>query len=213
VAELADALGLERFAVAGYSAGGPYALACAALLGDRVTRAGLVATTTRLILRERPGALAELDEEDRRAFQLVENVDREAAARSFAAELAEWARTIAEDPQRFFDPLPVNDQNRWFREDPDRMRPFLRAIGEALRQGPAGPAWERVIAFEPCPFRLEEILVDVFLWHGRLDVMAPCEAAEFLASRIPNCRVTIWPDEGHIAIARHWDEILGALSS
>jgi pimeloyl-ACP methyl ester carboxylesterase len=68
VAELADALGLEHFAVAGYSAGGPYAIACAALLGARVTHAGLVATATRLVLRARPGAIAELDDEDRRAY-------------------------------------------------------------------------------------------------------------------------------------------------
>lgn len=109
VAELADALGLERFAVVGDSAGGPYALACAALMGDRVTRAGLVGTTTRFALKERPGAIAELDVEDRRAFQLVEHGDREMAVRSFAAELAEWTRRIAEEPQRFLDPLAVND--------------------------------------------------------------------------------------------------------
>jgi pimeloyl-ACP methyl ester carboxylesterase len=211
VAELADTLALDRFAAAGYSAGGPYALACAALLGDRVTRAGLVATTTRLVLRERPGAIAELDEDDRRAFELVEHGDRETTAQSFAAELAAWTRTVAQDPRRFFDPLPVNDQNRWWREDPARLEPFLSAIGEALRQGPTGLAWERLVAFEPCPFPLDDISVDVLLWHGQLDVIAPCAAAEFLAARIPNCKVTIWPDEGHIGIARHWDEILAAL--
>jgi pimeloyl-ACP methyl ester carboxylesterase len=93
------------------------------------------------------------------------------------------------------------------------MSPFLRAIGEALRQGPIGGAWARVIAFEACPFRLEEISVEVLLWHGELDVMAPCAATEFLASRIPNCKVTIWPDEGHIGIARHGDEIVDALTA
>ncbi|HEX5241384.1 MAG TPA: alpha/beta hydrolase, partial [Candidatus Limnocylindrales bacterium] len=36
VGAIADALGLERFAVMGASGGGPHALACAALLGDRV---------------------------------------------------------------------------------------------------------------------------------------------------------------------------------
>jgi pimeloyl-ACP methyl ester carboxylesterase len=211
VAELADTLGVDRFAVAGFSGGGPYALACAALLGDRVMRAGLVSASTHLI-RERPGALEGLDEEDRRDFELVEREDRETAARMIAAELEEWTRTIAERPERFFDPLPVNDQNRWFREDPARTGPFLEAVGEALRQGPAGVAWDRVIAFEPYPLRFEDIAVEVYLWHGELDLLIPLAAAEFLASRIPNCKVVIWPDEGHIGIARHWDEILTVLA-
>jgi len=211
VAELADALGIDRFAVAGFSGGGPYAAACAALIGDRVTRAGLVCASTHL-LRERPGALEELDDEDRRDFELVEREDRETAARKIAAEWEEWTRSMAEQPERFFAPYPVTDQNRWFREDPARTTPFLKAVGEALRQGPAGIAWERVVAFEPYPLQLEEISVDVHLWHGELDLVIPRAAAEFLAARIPNCMVTIWPSEGHIAIARHWDEILTVLA-
>ncbi len=210
VAEFADALEIERFAVAGFSGGGPYALACAALIGSRVTRAGLVSASTHLI-QERPGAIESLDEEDRRDFELVMREDRETAARRIAAEWEEWARRIVEEPKRFFDPFPLTDQNRWFREDEARTAPFLDAIGEALRQGPAGMAWDRVIAFEPYPLRLDDISVDVYLWHGELDLVIPLDAAEFLAARIRNCNVTIWPDEGHIAIARHWDEILAAL--
>lgn len=212
VAELAEALDIERFAVAGFSGGGPYAAACSVLIGDRVTRAGLVCASTHLV-RERPGALEKLDDEDRRDFELVEREERETAARKIAAEWEEWTRSIAEETKRFLDPFPVTDQNRWFREDPARTGPFLAAIGEALRQGPVGLAWERVIAFGQYSLRLEEISVEVYLWHGELDVVIPRAAAEFLASRIPNCRVTIWPDEGHLAIARHWGEILTTLAA
>ena len=41
VTAIADALGIGRFAVAGHSSGGPYAVACSALLADRIT-AGIV---------------------------------------------------------------------------------------------------------------------------------------------------------------------------
>jgi pimeloyl-ACP methyl ester carboxylesterase len=42
VAEAADLLGIDRFAVLGVSAGGPYVLACGYALPDRVTRVGVV---------------------------------------------------------------------------------------------------------------------------------------------------------------------------
>ncbi|RXZ48495.1 alpha/beta fold hydrolase, partial [Agromyces binzhouensis] len=44
VAAIADALGIDRFAVIGYSGGGPHALGCAALLRDRVTAAAVLAS-------------------------------------------------------------------------------------------------------------------------------------------------------------------------
>jgi pimeloyl-ACP methyl ester carboxylesterase len=164
-------------------------VACTALLGDRVTRTGLVATTTRFLLRERPGAI-----EERRAFELVEQSDRKSAAQTFAAHLAEWTRTVAHDPPRFFDSLPLNDQNRWWREDPSRAGPFLRAIAEALASGVGRPrVGTPVVSFERFPVSLENISVDVevLLWHGELDMVAPCVPARLLGSRIPNCNVTI----------------------
>ena len=42
VEAIADALGIDQFAVLGRSGGGPHALACAALLPHRVTRAGVL---------------------------------------------------------------------------------------------------------------------------------------------------------------------------
>ena len=42
VLAIADAYGLDRFAVVGRSGGGPHALACAALLPDRLTRAAVL---------------------------------------------------------------------------------------------------------------------------------------------------------------------------
>jgi pimeloyl-ACP methyl ester carboxylesterase len=43
VSAIADAFGLGRFAVVGRSGGGPHALACAALLPERTTKAAVLA--------------------------------------------------------------------------------------------------------------------------------------------------------------------------
>ena len=48
VRQLTESLGIERFAVMGWSAGGPYAAACAARLGDRVTAAALLSSSVPL---------------------------------------------------------------------------------------------------------------------------------------------------------------------
>ena len=44
VRQLADELGLERFAILGWSGGGPYALACAWSMPDRVAAVGLISS-------------------------------------------------------------------------------------------------------------------------------------------------------------------------
>ena len=46
VSALADSLGLDRFAVLGYSRGGRYALACAALIPERLTAVGTLSAVT-----------------------------------------------------------------------------------------------------------------------------------------------------------------------
>ncbi len=59
VEDIADALGLERFATWGISGGGPHALACAALCGDRLTAAASLAGVA-----PSPGAEAWIDDAD-----------------------------------------------------------------------------------------------------------------------------------------------------
>jgi pimeloyl-ACP methyl ester carboxylesterase len=79
---IADELGVARFATLGMSGGGPGALAAAAVAGGRISRAGIAsgAGSFRLV----PGALADLDDNDRAAVSLLPG-DPAAAAAAFAA--------------------------------------------------------------------------------------------------------------------------------
>jgi len=45
VIELADLIGIDRFAVEGVSGGGPYSLACAFKIANRITKAGVISGT------------------------------------------------------------------------------------------------------------------------------------------------------------------------
>jgi pimeloyl-ACP methyl ester carboxylesterase len=89
---VADELGVARFATLGMSGGGPGALAAAAVPGGRVSRAGIASGAGPFQLV--PGALGELDDNDRAAMSLLPG-DLAAAASAFAAgfePLAELAR-------------------------------------------------------------------------------------------------------------------------
>jgi pimeloyl-ACP methyl ester carboxylesterase len=68
-AAVADHLGIGRFTTLGQSGGGPFSLACAAVLGDRVARAGVTAGAVPFQLV--PGALERLDENDLAALALL----------------------------------------------------------------------------------------------------------------------------------------------
>ena len=104
VVALAGALGIDRFAVVGWSYGGNYAAACAALIPSRVTAAGVVSTRhlSEYNVVERPDAYAELDPEDRTDYDLAQK-DPLAAAENWARRNADWVANVRENPESYID--------------------------------------------------------------------------------------------------------------
>ena len=68
---------------------------------------------------------------------------------------------------------------------------------EATRVGIRGFAREALIFSRPWGFRLEDITMEVHLWHGEEDASTPLPMAQYVASAIPNCHATFLPGEGH----------------
>jgi len=86
---------------------------------------------------------------------------------------------------------------------------------EAFRQGVKGPAYDGMVVRRPWGFELEAInFPRMYLWHGELDRDVPAAMGRALAERLAQCRVTFYPDEGHISlIVNHHDEIVATLMS
>jgi len=109
VARVADALGVDRFGVMGASGGGPHALACAALLGDRVTGAvclaGIAPRTDEFdwfagMADDRGLRVAVEGREARARFAEVEEFDPESfTAADWAALEGPW-ESLGDDAQR-----------------------------------------------------------------------------------------------------------------
>lgn len=206
VAELADALGLGRFAVLGVSGGGPYALACAANIPERLSAVGIVGGLGPL---DKVGATRGMSLLSRFFLQLFRRAP--VAGRAFFALAAQMAR---HSPERLFALFTANVPG------PDRevlARPairgiFLASLDEAARRVSQGGARELYLYTRPWGIDFARIRVTVDLWHGRLDATAPVGMGEDLARTIPGCRSRFLPDEGHFSLPlRRMEDILRTL--
>jgi pimeloyl-ACP methyl ester carboxylesterase len=88
---------------------------------------------------------------------------------------------------------------------------LIASYAEATRAGLQGFAWEVCLVSRPWGFRLEEIPIEVHLWHGTEDSSTPLAMAQYMADTIPTCHATFLPGEGHFLVFTHWREILGTL--
>jgi pimeloyl-ACP methyl ester carboxylesterase len=213
VRDLADSLGIDRFAVVGWSGGGPYAAACAALIPSRLTAAGIVSSRHlgQYNFVERPESYGELDADDRATYDLAQK-DPAAAAELAAQQNADLVARIQANPRTFITAATQPEGDRWFFADETEARPFYLALAESVRQGIDGLRWELIDMWFPWGFRLDEIAMRVHLWHGEQDPRVARRHIEFIAERIPDSVLTTWPDVGHFGIAKYWGQILAALT-
>lgn len=128
VTALADALGLSRFAILGYSGAVPYALSCAEALPDRVSKAALVGCVG-------PGNIAGMAPAVARSRQMCLHRPRRARITWWGVRLA--ARRF---PGRLIDQtlqaLPEPDRRTL--ADPEFARVYTDVLSDTLDAGPAG---------------------------------------------------------------------------
>ena len=194
VASVADDLGLARFAVVGRSGGAPHALACAALLPDRVTRA---ATLVSLAPRDASGLdwYAGMAESNVRAYTSAD----EYGSSGIAATLRVRSRDIQADPGRLIADLrrELTDSDRRVVADPMIRRMLALNFREALRQDAGGWIDDALAFGHRWGFDPADIGCPVLLWHGQDDTFSPVEHSRWLADRIPDAWMMVEPGAAH----------------
>jgi pimeloyl-ACP methyl ester carboxylesterase len=199
VGELADALGIERFAVFGMSGGGPYAAACGYALPDRVSTVGLVSSPGPVW--DRPELRYSLPPHRQPLVELAK-CDRGAAAR----RLLEDCREQLEEARREPGDGGVADL--------DLRKRLNAALLETAARGPEGYAHDLLVLFvSPWGFAPEQISVPTGIWHGDRDPAVPLAVAEFFARTIPDSSLTVVRGDGHLVLWNRAEEILAALVS
>jgi pimeloyl-ACP methyl ester carboxylesterase len=179
VVQVADALGLATFAVMGASGGGPHALACAALLPERVTGTVCLAS------------VAPLTDD----FDWFEGMASDGALRAASAGREARARYAASDqfdPQTFTPSDWAALSGAWSSLGADSEK--------ANEAGPDGLIDDDVAFVSPWGFDLTQIGSPVLLVQGGQDRVIPPSHAEWLLRHVPRSQLWLRPADGHISI-------------
>lgn len=195
VAAIADCFGIGEFAVAGRSGGGPHALACAALLPNRVTRAAV------LVGLAPPSA----DGLDWLAGMTASNIIHYTTAAAGEDSLVSWLGPAAAAMRA--DPGEVLARLRGELPDPDRQivaDPGIRALltashAEALRASAYGWVDDTMAFLARWGFSLASVTAPVLVWHGENDVFSPVSHAVWLAAKMAGASVIVQSGAAHFS--------------
>jgi pimeloyl-ACP methyl ester carboxylesterase len=207
VAEAADRLGISRFAVQGMSAGGPYALACAHALKDRVIACSLVSTVP-------PPGIALLAGPAMRRFawwvaRTFPNYLRrrledfrpdemtEAMVRARMVRMGQW----------------LGGEDLRLMQDPEKLELLARTMIETGRQSGHGNRSEIEWLARPWGFDIRTIKVSVILFHGEQDRIMHVGPVRLMESVLRKCTATFYSGEGHFSVlVNKADELMRALA-
>jgi pimeloyl-ACP methyl ester carboxylesterase len=203
VANCADRLGIKQFAVAGISGGGPYAVACAALLPARVRAAAIISG---LAPPDVPGLAGGSSAQNRLLSALARRSPW--LVRPLLGLISLMARRAPGLSRR---QMAKSGPDRTILADPAVANLFLADVREAFRHGSSGAAYEAWLLTQPWGFDLAAITVPVFIWQGEADVNVPPAMGHYLASAIPGARATFVPGAGHLVGVTRSREILEQL--
>ncbi|HEY6311987.1 MAG TPA: alpha/beta fold hydrolase [Streptosporangiaceae bacterium] len=194
IAAVLDELGLATFVTAGWSGGGPHALACAATLPGRCLAAASVAGVAPYGAEGLdwsagmgPENIAEFKASVQGPAALTEFIDAEAAGLGTVTgeQVAASLGGLISDA----------DKAALTGEFADYIAAGLRA---AVSTGIAGWRDDDLAFVQDWGFWIEGARVTV--WQGGQDLMVPFAHGEWLAAHIPGARAHLLPGDGHLTL-------------
>lgn len=185
VSSIADAFGIDRFAIMGHSGGGSHALACGALLPERVMGVVSVAGLA-------PFGAEGLDWFAGMAPSGVASL--RAAAEGRAAKERYEASAGEQDPGFIpADRAALSGEWSWLGD----------VVGPAVEAGPGGLVDDDLAYVAPWGADPARVTAPVLLLHGGRDRVVPSSHGEWLARRCPSAELRLYPVDGHISVLNH----------
>ncbi len=199
----ADRLGVDRFAAIGLSGGGPYVLACAAAMPDRMVSGAVL------------GGVAPSVGPERAQGGIVSLAARTHALTSRSQHLLGTALWLALKALKPVDSLafelycrisPEGDQ-RVFRT-PGMKEFFLDDLRRGAKRQFRAVPHDIVLFGRDWGFELRSINVPIHFWHGDADNIVPLKHGEHLASLVPGAELRVRPRESHLGGLAISEEVL-----
>jgi pimeloyl-ACP methyl ester carboxylesterase len=204
---IADTLGIDKMEVIGLSGGGPYTLACAAAMPDRVVAAGVI------------GGVAPTTGSDGIAGGVMGSVGLRVAPLLqvaggpigvVASTLIRLIRPVGSPAVDLYGRVSP-EADRQLLARPEIKAMFLDDLLNGSRKQMAAPFADVVVFARDWGFRLDEVKVPVRWWHGDHDHIVPFEHGLHVVARLPDVEMYHLPGESHLAGLGRAEEILGTM--
>lgn len=202
VVALSEALRLPQFGVIGYSAGGPYALACAARIPERLTQVMLIS-----------GAPPVTDKHLRKSMPLLIRANYFMVQQ--APKLFEWVfrnywRSGRKNPHQFIELATknVSPADQEVASSPVFRQMLLDSWKENLRRSHLGYVQDAILLMQHWDIDLSCIDKEILLWWGQEDRNNPVSGLHYFEKHLTRSRTYFHPNEGHFNFLPKWDQVL-----
>lgn len=206
IVELADILNIKKFATLGISGGGPYAAVCAFKIPSRLTKSGIVVGLAPTYL---PGLLDNMQGINKFGWS---NYGRIPILRAIVS-LIQYSLAYLSPGFGLYRFIYSSKSDRKMHSDPGMRKTSKQNSKEAFRQGYKGAEQDLKIYTTNWGFNLKDIKTKVYLWYGEEDKNVSLSMGRYYAKQIPNSKLTIYPNEGHLCQMTHAEEIMRTLIS
>jgi len=205
IISLADSLNLKDFALIGVSGGGPFAIAAAASMPDRVKLLALISPV---------GPIAEVVDG---ISAWHRHLFTELALSPFACGSFFWGlkAMLAVAPQFAHAGLKhhASEADHVLLEREEVRESLYEAITEGLRRGVDGAVQDLQLYCRPWGLDFGKIDVPSIDWQGSDDTIVPAEAAYYLAQALPQCSLHVRRGDGHYWVFGQFEMVLDAVKA
>ncbi len=202
---LTEHLKIDNYSVAGMSAGSPFALGLAYSFPENVQNVAIISgfapynTESKTYLTKEVKLMLNLAKYFPFLLKLLLKIQVKQLAKKPLKTLQGFLKIMSPPDQIILKNKSV-------------MTMIENMFTEAFRNGSQGVAYEiSHLLVTDWNFELNKIHVPVAFWQGKKDKNVPYQWAELMKNEIQNANLTNYPEEGHLILFEHAEEIFTAL--